>query len=64
MTIPQHPEYIQNETIILNETIFPIIQLELLQGKMSNKSKLNFNWTLVEYKSTELILKIDFENKL
>ena len=64
MKIPSHPQYIQNETIILNETIFPIIQLELLQGKMSNKSKLNFNWTLVEYKSTELILKLDFENNL
>jgi hypothetical protein len=36
MKVPDHPEYIQNETITLNDTVFPIIKLVVVAGKYSD----------------------------
>jgi len=36
MKIPDHPEYIQNETITLNETTYPILKLSVIPGKFSD----------------------------
>lgn len=47
----------------MNETVYPIILIEVVPGKLSTISQLNFNWSLVEYKTSELVLKLDFENK-
>jgi hypothetical protein len=33
MKIPDHPSYIQNETVVLNEHTYPILKLDVLPGK-------------------------------
>jgi len=56
MKIPDHPEYIQNETITLNGTVYPIVKLVVVTGKYSNESMLKFNWTYVNYTTQELLI--------
>ena len=63
MKVPDHPQYVQNETITLNDTVYPILKVEVLPGKLSEASLLNFNWTFVEFTTTMLTLKLDFQNK-
>jgi hypothetical protein len=63
MKIPENPQYIQNETITLDEKVYPILRFTLLPGKHSDSKMLGFNWTFIEFKSTELLLKLDFENQ-
>lgn len=36
MKIPDHPEYIQNETITLDEVEHPILELVIVPGKLSD----------------------------
>ena len=63
MKIPDHPEYIQNETITLDEEVFPILKLVVIPGKNSEARMLKFNWTFLEFKTTEMLIQLDFENK-
>jgi hypothetical protein len=39
-----------------------MIKLEVLPGKQSEASMLKFNWTLVSYQVTQLLIQLDFEN--
>ena len=56
MNIPEHPEYIQNETITLDDEVFPILKLVVVPGKLSDPYLLKFNWTFVEFKTTEMLI--------
>ena len=56
MKIPEHPELIQNETITLDDEIFPILRLTVIPGNYSDPQMLAFNWTFVEFKETELLI--------
>ena len=62
MKIPDHPEYIQNETVSINGTDFPILQINIVPGKYSNFKNLRFNWTFFSFTPTELSIQLDFEN--
>ena len=62
MKVPDHSEYIQNETIKLDDEVFPILRLSVIPGNYSNPEMLEFNWTFVEFKSTELLIQLDFTN--
>jgi hypothetical protein len=61
MKIPDHPEYIKNETITLNETTYPILNLTAIPGKFSEKSMLGFNWTFIKFTPSEMLIQLDFE---
>ena len=54
---------ILNETITLDQTVYPILLIEVVPGNLAESSLLKFNWNFVEFKSTELILQLDFEHK-
>ena len=63
MKIPEHPEILMNETIEIDGLSYPMLELIVLPGKQSEKSMLKFNWTLVEYQTTQLLIQLDFENQ-
>ena len=60
MKIPDHPEYIQNETITLNETTYPILKLSVIPGKFSDQQMLGFNWTFLKFTPSEMLIQLDF----
>lgn len=60
MKVPEHPEYIQNETITLDDEVCPILLLTVIPGNYSNPSMLRFNWTLVSFETTKMLIKLDF----
>ena len=54
MKIPDNPELIQNDTIFLNETVYPIIKIDVLPGKYSDPNNLKLNLTFRNFTSAEL----------
>ena len=62
MKIPEQPTQIQNDTIVINQTTYPVVKLEVVAGKYSDPTKLKFNWTLVEFNQKELLINLEFEN--
>lgn len=62
MKVPDHPEQLKTESVIIDGEIYPMIKLEVLPGKQSEPKLLNFNWTLVEYTVTQLVIQLNFEN--
>ena len=63
MKIPDFPEYIQNETITLDDVVYPILRLVVIPGKQSEMHMLKFNWTFVEFQTTQMLIQLDFENR-
>ncbi len=62
MRVPEHPELIMNETILLNETYCPIIELKVLSGKFTDPNMMKFNWTVIDFTYKELLIQLNFEN--
>ena len=62
MKVPDHPEHLKSENVIIDGDLYPMIKLEVLPGKQSEIARLKFNWTLVEFQVTQLLIKLDFEN--
>ncbi len=62
MIVPEHPELIMNESILLNETFYPIIDLKILPGKFTDPNMIKFNWTVIDYTHKELLIQLNFEN--
>ena len=56
MKVPDHPEYIQNETITLDEEVYPILGLAVIPGNYSDPHMLAFNWTFIEFTPIELLI--------
>ena len=56
MKIPEHPELIKNETILLNDTYYPIVDLVVMPGKFTDPHMTRFNWTFVNYTQQELTI--------
>ena len=52
-----------NSTIMLKDVTYPILKLSVIPGKFSEMRLLKFNWTFVEFKVTEMLIQLDFENK-
>lgn len=47
---------------MINETEFPILQVQVKPGKLSNTSMLHLNWTLINFTSSGLLIKLKFEH--
>ena len=63
MVVPKDAMNLRNQTIVLlDEKVYPVIVLEVIPGFYSDKTLLNFDWTIVDFKSDELVLKVDFEH--
>jgi hypothetical protein len=62
MKIPEHPEHIKNETILLNDTYYPIVDLAVVPGNFTDPHMTRFNWTFVNYTQQELLIQLDFEH--
>ena len=63
MIVPSGIEKLRNSTITLEENIYPSILIEVVPGIQSDKQLLKFDWSLVSFKPTEILIKLDFENK-
>ena len=64
MKIPDHPEWLQTESTTINGTVYPNLKIEVLKGKYSEPSLVELkNWTLVAFKSYEMLIQLDFKNK-
>ena len=62
MKIPEHPELIKNESIVLNDTYYPIVDFVIVPGKLTDQHMTRFNWTFVNYTQHELLIQLDFEH--
>ena len=62
MKIPEHPELIKNETILLNGTSYPVVDLVVVPGKFTDQNMTRFNWTFVNFTEQELLIQLDFEH--
>jgi len=62
MKVPKDPELIKNETILLNGTYYPIIELVFVPGTYSDQTMTRFNWTFVKFTQKELLIQLDFEH--
>ena len=62
MKIPEHPELIKNESIVLNDTYYPIVDFVVVAGKLTDQHMTRFNWTFVNYTQQELLIQLDFEH--
>ena len=49
MKIPDRPREIQNKTVSINGTDYPILQITIIPGKLSDLQMLKFSWTFVEF---------------
>jgi len=59
MLIPENKQLIlQNATIIINETIYPMLKVQVIPGQLSDPLKLKFNWTLVDFSVTKMQIKL------
>lgn len=62
MKVPTHPEQIQTQTVNVDGKEQPILMVKVLPGKKSDISDLKLNWTFVSFTSTELKIRLEFEN--
>ena len=62
MKIPEYPFLLKSETIILNQTKYPILALEIIPGKLTDPQMTKFNWTFVDYTAEELLIQLNFEH--
>jgi len=62
MKPPDHIDDIWNSTLVINETTYPAVSIDVVPGKYSEPEMLKFNWTLVSFKPRELLLQLNFEN--
>jgi len=56
--------YIEHGTIKLNDTYYPIIDVKLLHGNLSDPDLLRYNWSLINFTTNELTIQLNFENHL
>ena len=49
MKIPDRPDDIQNETISINGTDYPILVINVIPGQLSDRKMLKFTWKFVKF---------------
>jgi hypothetical protein len=49
MKVPDHPSDIQNSTVVINGTLWPILEIKVIPGLYSDSFLLKFNWTFVSF---------------
>jgi hypothetical protein len=64
MRVPDHASQIGNSTVIINGTYFPMLELVVIPGILSDMSLLKFNWTLNNFAPGMFQLQLNFENPL
>jgi hypothetical protein len=62
MKVPGHPADIQNATIQINGTAWPILSIKIIPGVFSEPSGLKFNWTFVSFEPSLLVVQLNFED--
>jgi predicted metal-dependent hydrolase len=56
MTIPENITVIHNDTVQINETTYPVLNVSIVAGAYSDQTKLYFNWTTVSFEKNLLII--------
>jgi hypothetical protein len=54
MEVPDFPEDVWNGTVLINETVFPALDIRVKPGTYSNPRFLGMNWTFVDYTANHL----------
>ena len=49
MKIPENPEFLKSENVLFDGVSYPLLKLEVLPGKQSEITLLNFTWSVVEF---------------
>ena len=62
MKVPDKRDFIQNDTITLNGTVYPILAFEVVPGRYTDPLKTKFNWTYVDFTPQELVIQLNFEH--
>lgn len=62
MKPPKNLSDIKNSTMLINETIWPAIDLYIVPGKYSDPKMLNFTWEPVSFSPGQLSVQLTFEN--
>jgi hypothetical protein len=60
MKIPENPIDIQNGTVQINGTIKRVVEINVIPGRFSNISDLDFDWTFVEFTKDRLRILLKF----
>ena len=63
MKVPENSGRLKTESVIIDGESQPMLKIEVLPGKQSEMALLHFNWTLIEFQVTQLLIQLDFENK-
>ena len=52
MKVPDKPNLLETESIILNDTFYPLLDIKVLPGKLSEPNLLNFSWAYLNFTKT------------
>ena len=56
MKVPSHPEELENTTVFIDDKNYPALDVKIIPGVQSQIGNLQFNWTFLNFTSTELVL--------
>jgi hypothetical protein len=62
--VPDRPQDIKNTTVSINETIYPVMSVNIVPGYYSDPSLLEMSWTYVNYTENTLLIRLSFDNPL
>ncbi len=63
MKIPDRLSDIQNQTVEINGTNYPILKVTVIPGQFSDRKRVKLsNWTFVNYTQSELQIQLNFDN--
>ena len=53
---------IANETVWINGTEYPMLDVDIIAGEVTSPELLDFNWTISYFSTTKLTLDLTFKN--
>jgi hypothetical protein len=56
LKVPSHPEKLENSTVFIGDNDYPALDVTIVPGMQSLSSNLKFNWTFVNFTSSELVI--------
>jgi hypothetical protein len=62
MSVPDNAFELQNATVLINDTLYPALDIKVIPGQNSEYRQLKMNWTFVKFSPTHLDIKLNFEN--
>ena len=61
MKVPSHPEQLENTIVSIDYKDYPALDVIIIPGIQSFSDNLKFNWTFVNFTSSDLLIKLNFK---